>query len=528
MHQRHVAQIVFSLGLGLSLCVATACQTAPFNGTTAAGPVIGKSFLFQGFWNEPSEVISLQVMVDPTRDPALATSWVQFATAVSSTTPTLVNRPDPLFQWSVNAVPVPNATVAARWPQGGLVRVRAVHRDPAGDTVLFTFDDSTFNACLGEQLNAGADWVTIGTVCQGLGNDNAALVSTTDVPVAQGTAAGGGGFLGRKGTIAANQTAAYYQAIGAPTTLAAFRAQFGFPTGEVSVTYYNDTDLALGRELHCKEIADRGVACFVTNYTGVAGTAVFDRDPNTVLADAVARVRPFATLAIIHDGGTSNNSAKFIAYNAAGNLATTVQLDSTGNNKSIPNSCLSCHGISSSFSAASNAVDGNAKLLPLDPFNFKYSTAAGFTFNDQADKIRRINAMVKVANPSLGIAQFIAGLYAPLQVTDPGAPANNTFIPDAWKTFNNNLDGTSLYNGVVKVGCRTCHISATVDALDFDAPSDFKSLLAAIRTDVCSSSHIMPHSERTMRKFWESGARAFLVTGFPPATFPDALQACKP
>src|SRR6185295_8607912 len=120
-----------------------------------------------------------QVMTNPTKNPSDAASWVQFATATSGTDPQMINSTDPLYYWSVNAAPVPSAAVAARWPQGGLVRVRAVHNDSNGGHVLTTFDDVTFGDCLAKELQADADWTTIGLDCAGLGNGTAALVSTT-------------------------------------------------------------------------------------------------------------------------------------------------------------------------------------------------------------------------------------------------------------------------------------------------------------------------------------------------------------
>jgi hypothetical protein len=517
MHARHFVLAVLALA---------ACQTVPLNGTTVDGPVIGKSLNFQGFWNKPDDVIRLQIMTDPTLDPLANASWVQFATARSSTSPITVGRPEPLFQWSVDAIPVPTATVAARWPQGGVARIRAVNIAQDGQTLLSSFDAATFNECFDQQMAAGADWLTIGNECQGLGRHIAALVSITNVPVPAGTPATGDGFLGRQGTVTATQTSAYYAAIGAPATLAQFRTAFGFPTGEITATYYNDTDLGLGREVHCKAIAAGGSACFITSYTGVAGTAVFDRDPTVVLADAVARVRPFMTLATIHDGTAGPNSVKFMAYNAAGNLTTTVQLDSTGNNRSIPNNCIACHGINASFNPATNVVTGEARLLPFDPFNFRYSAAAGFTFEAQKDGIRRLNALVRTGTASIAIAELIDGMYAPLPVGNAAAIAKNTFIPPAWAAFNDNLDGKAMYNGFIKVGCRTCHVSAAAVVLDFNTPTDVSALTAFTRISVCQT-HSMPHAERTMRKFWQSGARAYLLTRFMGTTFPDPIQICR-
>jgi hypothetical protein len=525
---RHLSRPLALLALSLA-----ACQTGPTNGTTVAGGVIGKSIQFGGYFNKPNELISLQVMTDPTKDPSVSANWVQFATATTSSTPTTVNSTDPLYAWSVSAVPVPNIFVGARWPQGGLIRVRAFHSDPPNnDRVLTTFDDVTFGDCLVEQLNANADWVTIGTKCGGMGGGTAALVSTSNIPTAAGTAATFGGFLGRKGTVTTADTFNYYLLNGLPPTLASFKSSFGFPTGEVTATYFNDGDLGLGREMHCKATSGGGVACYVTNYDGNHDpnqtSPVFNLDPTTVLADATQHVHGFATVAMIYTGGTGANSVKFVVYDANGNWTPTARLDSTGNNVSVPNNCLACHGINATFSAANHTVSANAKFLPFDPFSFKYSTAAGFTFADQADKFRRLNALVRAANPTPAIAELIDGMYAPKAVTDPTAVANNDFVPDDWRFANGSLAGTGLYKGTIKVGCRTCHISATSPGLDFNSADDFSPLIDTIRNDVCGTQHIMPHAERVMKKFWESGARAYLVTGYGPATYPDPLQACKP
>ena len=75
---------------------------------------------------------------------------------------------------------------------------------------------------------------------------------------------------------------------------------------------------------------------------------------------------------------------------------------------------------------------------------------------------------------------------------------------------------------------RACHASSTNPGLDFNSPDDFSPLINTIRNDVCGSAHIMPHAEHVMKRFWQSGARAYLVTGYGPASYPDALQACKP
>lgn len=511
----------------LTLLVLAACQTGPTNGTTVGGSVLSKSFSFVGYTDHPSETVTLEVLKNPSYDPSKDTNWAVFGSTVSGTQEQWVgSSTTPLYQWSTTAVPVPDSSVAARWPQGGVVRIRASRTDANGKRVFNTFDDVTFNDCLAEQFQANADWQTIGTKCNGIGDGITTLVSTTNVPVAPGDASTGGGFLGRKGRSTAAQTELYYFLTGAPLTLADFKSTYGFPSGDVTATYYNDVDLGIGREMHCKWFLlsfQVGVACYVSNYSATPGVAGFGDDPTTVLNHAIAHNGKFATVAMVYRPGQQND-VSFVVYGPDGSRQDTAQLDNAQNNTSIPNNCMSCHGISSSIA---NGVVTNAKFLPFDPFSFKYSTQAGFTQADQADEFRQLNALVEMTNPAPATTELIDGMYAPKSVTDATAVASNDFVPDAWRYANNSLDGTAIYKGVIKVGCRTCHVSSVSSVLDWNSPDDFTQFISTIRNDVCGQ-HIMPHAERVMKKFWQSGARAYLVSGYGPASYPDSLQACKP
>lgn len=208
----------------------SACSTDPLNGATVEGSVIGQPLVFSGFYNQPGATLRLEVLNQPTLDPRVAANWTQFATATTGTAPIYLNSTDPLYQWTVTAAPVPSAAYAARWPQGGLVRLRGLH--PQGsDYQLITFDSVTFGDCLSQQLAANADWTTIGMECQGAGKGTSAVVSISNIPVPPGNASSFNnlGYLGRKGKISATETAEYYSNTGAPTTLAGFRAAYGFP-----------------------------------------------------------------------------------------------------------------------------------------------------------------------------------------------------------------------------------------------------------------------------------------------------------
>ena len=515
-----------------------ACTTGPLNGTVVDGSVISKSFSFQGYTDHPSEHVVLEVLNTPSADPGPDANWSKFGDAFTVTSPTVINgnSQNPLYAWSTTAVPVPSG-LGARWPSGGLIRTRARRIDAQSQShVLTTFDAVTWGPCLTDHLSAGDDWSTIGTACAGLGGGMVAMASTLTSPATL-PAAQKPDWLGRKGDHSASEAFTYYSTWGAPATLTAFKSQYGFPSGEFTAIYYNDGDLGLGREMHCKSFpvnGSTGVACYVTNYSGTDNVATFDGDPNVILADAIAHQHSFATVAMVYTPPANvENSVKFVVYKKDGTQSPTAQLDSVGVHVSVPNNCLTCHGISSFYNEQDHKVNGNAKFLAFDPFAFKYSTQAGFTLNEQQEKFRQLNALVKLTSPTPAISQLIDGMYDPNSVTTPGAFANDAYVPDAWRNANNSIAGTSAYLGIIKPGCRTCHASATTAGLDFLEPDDWSPLIQTIRNDVCSKTsgaqkgHPMPQAERVSKKFWASGGRAYLMTGYA-ASPPDGLEACDP
>lgn len=511
--------------LALALALA-GCQTGPNNGTVYSGTVAGKSFNFNGYYDAPDATIRVEVLKEPTLDPDVDANWTLLAVTQTGTDPQPLNNPShPLYAWSVNATPVPanpSSTQAKRWPQGGILRVRAVHVTSSGQRRLLTTFDNVTSDCLGKEYSAGQPWDVIGTKCEGLGDHTVAIVSTSTLPDPAG------GFLTDKGIGSEAATLAYYLQINAPTSLANFRARYGFisdPASVVSARYYNDGDLGLGREMNCKAFAafpTPGVACYVRNYSDAPGkVATFTEDPDDVIAQTVSGQGAFATVAMVYQ---PNLPIQFIVYNAAGNWQLSAPLDASQDNVSIPQNCLSCHGIDATFS--NGAVAGNAEFLPFDPYAFKFSSQAPWRLADQQNALRKLNQLVLLTQPPPATVDLIAGLYAPKSVNDATAVANNTYVPTGWEP-NATLDGKALYNGVVKPYCRTCHVSSNNSALDFDDYGDFSQAAAQIRGVICGTKK-MPHAERVQKKLWQSGARAYVVTGLPAGPFPDALQACKP
>jgi hypothetical protein len=518
----------------IALALAAAgCMTGPENGTFTDQNVVGKSFHFGGYFNEPNEFIYVEILKEPTLDPTNNGNWAGFTAVKTGTDPVYINSDVPLYSWSVNATPVPanaDATIKKRWPQGGVARVRAFHIGDDGERELLTTFDAVTSACLGQSLNDGDEWQVIGTKCEGLGDKSSILVSTSPLPSTHTP------FLSDKGS---SNSAFTYYAFGqtnAPDTLTAFRNRYGFnsaPSQVVSARYYNDGDLGLGREMNCKSFAAQyglGVACYVRNYSGYSGQNAFaaglaEKSSTDVLNGMINNGHaPFATVAMVFVPPAGQpDSVRFMVYDAAGELTDKAQLDYAGDNDSIPNNCLSCHGIDSTTNNLS--VDGKAEFLPFDPFAFKFSSQSPYRLSDQQDEFRKLNLLVKLTSPPAATNELITGLYAPKSVSDSTAVATNKFMPADWKP-NNTLDGEALYNGVIKPFCRTCHISSNNATLDFNDWSDVKDRAAQIRGVVCGTKK-MPHAERVQKKFWQSGARAYVLTGLG-ASGADSLAACKP
>jgi hypothetical protein len=66
---------------------------------------------------------------------------------------------------------------------------------------------------------------------------------------------------------------------------------------------------------------------------------------------------------MVYDPPTAPNAVKFMVFNAAGALLTPAQLDTRGDNTSIPNNRINCHG-SDGYDAATHSVIG-ARFPPL-------------------------------------------------------------------------------------------------------------------------------------------------------------------
>nr|HEX4313464.1 hypothetical protein [Kofleriaceae bacterium] len=447
-------------GSGSSHAPAVGVVTAPAPGTVIAGDPSSLSIHVTGSYSGADE-LSIQVLADPDD----LTSWTTIGTATASA-----------GAFAADVQPVDSAADAARWPAGGVLRLQVV--DGAGDALAYDPDDGSLTTIA--VANPGApptEWQ----------------------------------FLAQKPTGSDGETSAYYAAIAAPTTLAAFQSQFGFGSAtEAAARYYNAGDLGIGRDMHCvatQQLAG-GVACYVSNY----GT--FGGSQDDALAKLEAAGTPLATVAMVYAPPiTSPNSVQFMVYTPAGALATHAQLDTVGDNVSIPQNCLNCHGGKSSYDAGAHAASA-ARFLAFDPNAFAFpSDDPTLTLDAQSGQLAALDTLVMQAAPTDTESAVISGSWS-------GAAFDAGFVPDAWASSDHDR---RVYSDAIAPYCRSCHASVDGGNLTFATPDDVRANSQQIVQTMCSTDpHGMPAAQQTAKRFFASPARALLLEWL------GAAGACAP
>jgi hypothetical protein len=429
---------------------------------------------------------------------------------------------------------------------------------------MFVFDD-TYDQCTSANYGAGLNWKAIVLACATPYDLQAAtLLSTTPTPAQQHTGANSEFYLGYRGGVFPSQATSpnsrkantdnYYSVTHAEADLAAFRHNFGFDISgdDGHAIYYNYGDLGLGRDMHCRAFPNgqgkTGVACYVTNYGhDNAGNIAFGQDPDASINQAIANQKRIATVAMVYDPDNTLNPVRFIVFGGDDKRTQFAALDNGGlqalahpdvastANIAVPDNCLTCHGIASDYkpqSSGSVSVKG-ARFLAFDPFNLRFSTQnANFADTKVLPSIRALNALLMKTNLSTAQTEFINGMYAPKQVSDPAATANTDFVPNGWAQAQDSpASATRIYNEVVKPYCRTCHMSQqdgdphASSGYDWASYDKFALSSTIIGIKVCSNKdHAapMPQSERTQTLLWQSPARAHVLNGLRLA------GACSP
>jgi len=425
-----------------------------------------------GVYSDKARPLAVQILENPND----LTSWQTIGTT-TATAPV-----GDSFGFSLDVQPVSSAAETARWPRGGILRLRVV--DDAG-------------VALPHEVAAGVAGAPDDTVI--------AVVNPATLPV-------GWNYLVEKAPGSVAETIAYYAATNAPATLDAFMTRYGFPGDETTAGYYNVGDLGIGRDMHCRAQPAGGLACYSRNF----GTFGGSRDD--ALAEVAGGGVPLATVAMVYTPPIdAPNAVAFTVYGAAGALVNEAQLDTHGDNKSIPQNCLNCHGGRARYDLAQHAALG-ARFLPLDPNAFEYSTLPDLTFAAQEDKFRRLDRMVANAAPTAGVVEVIEGMFPTSNL-----PYNPTFVPAGW---NASPRDARVYREVIEPYCRGCHSAmenAVNDPLVFSTAASFKARAAEVMARVCGAGPKgMPSAEQTAIRFFGSPARALLVAWL------DKPGACAP
>lgn len=324
-------------------------------------------------------------------------------------------------------------------------------------------------------------------------------------------------LLDAKGAGSPEETAAYYAAIDAPATLAAFISRFGLDAKGIGpVVYYNAGDLGIGREMHCGSFAaarGTGVACYVRNYGEFGGDAF--EALRLAINGAGGAGGAFATVAMVYQPPLDQpNSVQFMVYGADGALVLEAPLDTRGDNASIPHNCLNCHGSDSRYDAGAHAVL-DAQFLPFDVGAFRFAATGEHSQGRQQAAVRALNELIGRTAPPPALAELMAGWYE-VSPTQPD-PA---WTPPSWSAPTDRL----VYQQLVAPSCRGCHASRD-DLLDLADPALVRERAALVAQVVCRPDtvpHGMPNAEVTLASFWAGAGRAYLAT----LVGPELAGAC--
>lgn len=300
----------------------------------------------------------------------------------------------------------------------------------------------------------------------------------------------------------------YYSRLGVPDpdtyTFDMWLSDSGYSSGSAfaRAVYANKADLQFGRDMNCAQTGQKTV-CYVANFgstplapqgDGTIGPNPDWPDLSFALSEVLRPGSPFGIVAMIDDPSRNPNRVSFYAFGTKivgydefdfpitrdNALLYTVALDQEGE-KSVPRMCMACHG--GTYDRNSDTATGSA-FLPFDVFSFHFSGAPGYTFDEQQEELRKLNAMVAATDPGQPIRDLIDGLY-PAGVTTAGSTAADGWVPPGWS------DHATLYTSVVRPYCRTCHLAQPIPFTEY---SDFEDLVERLEAAVCTK-HTMPHAQ---------------------------------
>lgn len=324
-------------------------------------------------------------------------------------------------------------------------------------------------------------------------------------------------------TSAANYQAATGAQTGGPkATLNAWKTVNGFnlngtpASGEASAIYFNNGDLKFGRDMHCRVNASNVLACYVSNF-GTVGTddAVSAiADANAYEASGQTNPAPTATVTMEYDPNQGANAVQFWAYKADGSYFGNPPpaLDNQGG-KFMPEICMGCH--QGTYSQAAGAVVAGAKFLFFDLDSFKDGSGNFFTAltvpAGVETQFHTLNNMVANTSPPAAITTLINQVwYANTTPTTPFTFGTGAAQLPGQPFIVSGVDHAPLYDSVVKIVCRTCHVASFLPWESFSAMDGAKLSIHALACGPGAPE--MPNAQVPWLNYWANNRGATLAS----------------
>lgn len=536
----------------LLLFASAGCVWGPTNGDVVSQDVQSHTISVSGFLAQPVSRVRVEALSPPDQDPFSPTAtWVDIGDEVESANVPIGFGYDGLYFWAVSLdmdeiMPQLSDDI---WRQGGLLRLRAYDVDTG--TRLFTFDSQdcvldhlgepvidVINACQSEDLpvvTVLSDY-TIGRPVDGkylvrkLNDPNAAAFAPSQFAL-------GVDYLEEFGTVD-----------GAPLQFGVWMKRHHLDLNDdVTAKYFNGSDLALGRDMHCRHVlaCESGevcfddpsadcteilrTACYVTNYGEPGGSAsdAFEdmangqpvasvgmekhyHDPEATdcqaaLASPVPAVDDVRYFVWPQDGGSLEDDEPISA----------VRLVDGQDAQAIPGLCVNCHG------GQIDSVSGipkvtNSKFLPFDIDAFDYGDTPETSKVEQLDAFRQLNEIVLDTElegatdleAESTIADLIIHWYGGVEAGEALVRSSGSYSddvpPPGWEGEER------LYQEVVTPYCRMCHAAFDEQSFTFADYANFQAAGLAPANKVCLD-HQMPQSRVTAENMWRGSARMVLV-----------------
>jgi hypothetical protein len=272
--------------------------------------------------------------------------------------------------------------------------------------------------------------------------------------------------------------------------------------------------------MHCQVTAILSIACYVSNFPTVSDAETYEASGQTGFA-------PIATVAMEYNPASGPNAVQFWAYKSDGTYLQTPSLDSQGP-KPIPEICLACH--QGNYTDQAGATVTGAAFLPFDMDSFLDAANTPLPKSAEVNaavqyQFHLLNDLVLHTNPPPGVTQLINLWYSGPDAIVPfrfgyGAAQlpGQPFLVEP-----GDIHHEPLYDNVVKLVCRTCHVPQS--GAELNSFNQMLGLGSLIRSLTCAPTLTMPHAEVPWTAFWAASLSSTLVSELGDEAFP---AGCPP